>query len=463
MGGAQAPLRKEKNLNLQEIKDFTKNYDKLKITNQKNPIKEIIIGLISIKILLFCEFGPVLNMRTHKLRTTDDIAVAIIRLLLTDMDSIMISDLLIKSVLERIRYLPQLQVDLDKGFRDGQLYINVLNGVYSIMERKLVQLRQGIDFDYITKINYVPGAQLHQAPHFERFIKTSVGFENYECLMRSLGYCISSLTKGRKSFLWLGNGLNGKSTLLKILLSIFDPDLVSHQPFHIMGSEKSRWHYRGKRINISCDNSNKPMKDEDGFKSLISCEETIGREVYQRYIHYTPTLKFIFASNWPLCFAHPDDAIIDRLVVIRFTRKIPQDQLDPQLEEKLKSEKDIIFSLAIDTLKDLIDSNYDFKMSKDSEEYLLQQRAQIHSTEIFLHEECVLDENGTVSSEKLYNEYKDYCHSNAITPLGRNTFLDKVKNYNPNITYTKVMSDNKRVNGFKGIRFITYEEQEAQK
>lgn len=460
--GAYAPTRKVIIMKLNELFKVTKNMEKIKITKPKSAVADICNALLKLKILLFSNLIPLMNMGSYKMRITEDIAVSLIRSLLTDSDSLELSDNTLKDVIERLSYLPQLQVDLDKGFRDGQLYVNVGNGVYSIMERQLVELEANIDFDYTSKIDYKPGAKLDDAPHFKRFVEMSVGKENYNCLMRVLGYCISSLTKGRKAFVFLGKGKTGKSTLLNVLQSIFDPDLVSHQPFHVMGSEKSRWHYAGKRINISRDNSSTPMRDEEGFKSLVSCEETVGREVYKEYINYTPTAKFIFASNWPLCFAHPDDAVIDRLVVIRFTREIPKDQLDPELEEKLKSEADVIFSLALDTLKDLVDSNYDFCMSKDSEEYLHQQRVQIHSALNYLEEETVLNANGSVSSEMLFAGYNEYCRLNAITPLGRNTFLQQVKDYSRDISYTKVYWNGKRVNGFKGIRFASSNDQEEQ-
>ena len=255
-------------MKLNELFKVTKNMEKIKITKPKNALVDICNALLKLKVLLFCDLIPLMNIGSYKMRITEDVAVSVIRSLLTDKDSLEISDNILKDVIERLSYLPQLQVDLDKGFRDGQLYVNVGNGVYSIMNRQMVQLESEIDFDYVTKIDYKPGAKLDDAPHFKRFVEMSVGAENYNCLMRVLGYCISSLTKGRKAFVFLGKGKTGKSTLLNVLQSIFDPDLVSHQPFHKMGSEKSRWHYAGKRINISRDNSSTPMRDEEGFKSL---------------------------------------------------------------------------------------------------------------------------------------------------------------------------------------------------
>lgn len=449
-------------MTLKEINEFTKNMNKVQLSEIKDVMIAICLYFINENpILLFCDLHPVLNMGRYKMRITEEIAISVMRTLLPAEISLKISDSRLKDVLERIKYSPRLQVDLEKGIKDGELIVNCLNGEYDIMRRQMLTTPSGIDFDYITGINYIPGSTLDKAPNFQKFLKTSVGIENRECLMRTLGYCISSLTKGRKAFLIIGKPKVGKSLLLNILQSIFDPDLVSHQPFHIMGSERSRWHYAGKRINISRENNNTPMKDDEGFKSLVSAEETIAREVYQQYIHFTPTLKFIFASNWPLCFAHPDDAVFDRLVVIRFTRDIPADMIDHNLEEKLKAEKDVIFSMALDTLKDLIESGYDFKMSEDAKDYIRQQRVQIHTVQDFLEEETVIDEDGSISSEELFKHYNYYCSINAIKPLGRNTFKEKVRDHDSRIKCEKVYNGlGRRVNGYKGIRFAHPENQE---
>lgn len=426
---------------------------KLIISDKENVIEELCKQIITLKIIFFENLTLVFNMGKHHVRLTDDIGVSVIRCLLNDEDSLTVSDSTLKAVIERLRYIEALQIDLEKGILKSELFINTDNGEYDILHQQLLSERSDNIYDYCLHFKYKPGSKLDDAPVFKNFVATSIGEENYKCLMRIIGICLSSLTKGRKAFLLIGKGRTGKSTLLNFIESILDPDLVSHIPFHKMGSERARWHYVGKRINISRDNSATPMKDEEGFKSLISCEETVGREVYKKYIHFRPTLKFIFASNWPPVFAHPDDAVIDRLVVIRFTRKIPEDQLDLELEDKLKSEADTICSIAIDTLKDLIESGYDFKESEDSKEYIAQMRAAIHSVDMFLDEETVLDQEGSVSSEALFSRYKEYCRKNGVTALGRNTFIDNVKHYSDTIEYGKVQSGLSRVNGFRGIRF----------
>ena len=72
---------------------------------------------------------------------------------------------------------------------------------------------------------------------------------------------------------------------------------------------------------------------------MISNEETSGRNLYENIKYFLPLLKFIFASNCELNFAHPDDAVYDRLVIIPFNKEIKEEDRDIHLDEKLKKEK----------------------------------------------------------------------------------------------------------------------------
>lgn len=147
--------------------------------------------------------------------------------------------------------------------------------------------------------------------------------EQYECLMRVLGYCLSSLTKGRKAFVFYGVGRTVKSTILNVLESVIGGGLVSHEPFHTMSGERAKAHYEGKRVNISRETSTKVNHNEESFKSLISCEYTTGSEKFEKQRDFVSTASFVFAGNTDLEFAHMDDAILDRLVYLMFNREIP--------------------------------------------------------------------------------------------------------------------------------------------
>ena len=301
---------------------------------------------------------------------------------------------------------------------------------------------------------------LEDAAVFKHFIETSVGMDQYECLMRVLGYCISSLTKGRKAFDFYGIGRTGKSTILNVLEAVIGGDLVSHEPFHTMSGERAKAHYEGKRVNISRETSTKPNRNEESFKSLISCEFTTGSEKYEKQKDFVATLSFVFAGNFDVDFTFMDDAILDRLVYLIFNKTIPEEEIDLDLERKLLEEKDIIFSMAMDSLKGLIEDKYDFKMAPIAEEHIKHRRYLIHSAESFLAEKCNISDRGRVSKVVLYTAYMAFCKANALKAEGRNRFYDKVRNYDASITDGRAPdSAGNSVQGFHGIALVGGESQ----
>lgn len=442
-------------MNIQKIITLVKCVEKTSVSDPDNAAEIIIDSILKRDILLFDNKTPVIKLPLYYKKINLEDMEALIFNLLDQKAQITVSNPQIKEVMKRVRFVPKLQIDLTEEFWKGQMYVNLAHGVYDIMKQELVPLRNEIKFDYFINIRYIPNSKLDDAPIFKKYIETSVGMEQYECLMRVLGYCLSSLTKGRKAFVFYGMGRTGKSTILNVLEAVIGEGLVSHEPFHTMSGERAKAHYEGKRVNISRETSTKVNRNEESFKSLISCEYTTGSEKFEKQRDFVSTASFVFAGNTDLEFAHMDDAILDRLVYIMFDKEIPEEEIDLDLEEKLLSEKDIVFSLALDSLKGLIEDKYDFKMGSAAEEHIRHRRYLIHTEVSFLDEKCSLSKSGKVSKVKLYDTYVSFCKANALKPDGRNTFYDRVQNYNVSIKDGRAPdSSGNLVRGFHGISLI---------
>lgn len=442
-------------MTIKEIFSRLKDVPKISVTDPDHAADEIVEGVLKRELLFFDNRRPIIKMPLHYQRISPDDAEALIFNLLDKKARIVVPNKQIKEALKHLCYMPEIQPDLTDEFWKGQMYINLAHGVYDIMKQELVPMRNELVFDYYINIRYIPHCRLEDAPVFKKYVESSVGIEQYECLMRVLGYCLSSLTKGRKAFVFYGIGRTGKSTMLNVLEAVIGGGLVSHEAFHTMSGERAKAHYEGKRVNISRETSTKVNRNEESFKSLISCEFTTGSEKFEKQRDFVSTASFVFAGNTDLEFAHMDDAILDRLVYIMFTREIPENEIDLDLEEKLLAEKDVIFSIALDSLKGLIRDKYDFKMASIAEEHIKHRRYLIHSAESFLTEKCKLSETGRVSKVALYDAYTIFCKANALKPDGRNSFYERVRNFDASITDGRAPdSSGNSVQGFHGISLI---------
>ena len=443
-----------------EIADRIKDTEKISVSDPDHAADEIVPGVIKSGILFYDNRTPVIKMPLHYQRIKSADEEALIFNMLDEKQQKIVPFKEIKEAAKRLCYIPDLQVDLTEEFWESQRFVNLVHGVYDIMKQEIVPVRNEYKFDYFINIRYKPKCTLEDAPTFKHYIETSVGMEQYECLMRVLGYCLSSLTKGRKAFVFYGIGRTGKSTILNVLEAVIGGGLVSHEPFHTMSGERAKAHYEGKRVNISRETSTKPNRNEESFKSLVSCEYTTGSEKFEKQRDFVATLSFVFAGNSDVDFTFMDDAILDRLVYIIFNKTIPEEEIDLDLEEKLLAEKDIIFSMALDSLKVLIKDKYDFKMAPIAEEHIRHRRYLIHSAESFIAEKCKISESGKVSKVVLYAAYLAFCKANALKPEGRNTFYDKVRNYSASITDGRAPdSAGNSVQGFHGISLVGDERQ----
>lgn len=445
------------------IKEMTTRLNglpKISISDPDHAADEIVPGIIKSDMLFYDNRTPVIKTPLHYQRLKSADEEALIFNMLDEKSQRVVPFKEIKEATKRLCYIPELQVDLNEEFWKNQFKVNLAHGVYDIMKQAVIPRHDEDIYDYFINIRYRPHCTLDDAPTFKHYIETSVGMDHYECLMRVLGYCISSLTKGRKAFVFYGIGRTGKSTILNVLEAVIGGGLVSHEPFHTMSGERAKAHYEGKRVNISRETSTKPNRNEESFKSLISCEFTTGSEKYEKQKDFVATLSFVFAGNSDVDFTFMDDAILDRLVYLIFNKTIPEEEIDLDLERKLLEEKDIIFSMALDSLKGLIRDKYDFKMAPIAEEHIRHRRYLIHTAESFLDEKCKLSKSGKVTKRALFAAYKAFCKANALKADGRNTFYDKVRNYNASITDGRAPdSTGNSVQAFLGISLIGGESQ----
>lgn len=449
-------------MTIKEIVTRTMNIPKISVSDPDHGADEIVAAIIEQRILLFDNRTPIIKCPLHHQRLSSEEAEALVFNLLDKKARVTVPNKQIKESLKRLCNMPELQIDLMEEFWKNQMKVNLAHGVYDIMKQEVIPKNDADVFDYYINIRYIPHCRLEDAPVFKKYIETSVGADQCECLLRILGYCLSSLTKGRKAFVFYGIGRTGKSTILNVLEAVIGGGLVSHEPFHTMSGERAKAHYEGKRVNISRETSTKPNRNEESFKSLISCEYTTGSEKFEKQRDFVATLSFVFAGNSDIDFTFMDDAILDRLVYIIFNKTIPEEEIDLDLEEKLLAEKDIIFSIALDSLKGLIEDKYDFKMAPIAEEHIKHRRYLIHSAESFIDEKCKISDNGKVSKVALHAAYVAFCKANALKPEGRNTFYDKVRNYDASITDGRAPdSAGNSVQGFHGISLIGGEYQQT--
>lgn len=423
------------------------------ISNHDQEVQILYQELIERESMVFCNGAPYIWTGTYYRCVIDqDIAMIITNLMCAE-DRVELSPSTPKTVYQKLCVDDRLQVDIDGEAEKNRMYVNTPTGVYDIANQVLIPHDGTRKFNYELDFEYIKDASIDKAPNFKAFVGSSLGLDKLKFLLQIIAYCCSSLIGARAAIELIGPGKRGKSVIISFLESVVDECLRSSLSFSDIGKREYVVKLIGKILNTCSDNDPAPMKNESLFKRITACENIMGRCLYKSAVSFRPTATLIFASNHDLAFAHPDDELWDRVIPLVFSKAIPEEKRDPELLNKLISEKNVILSLALDTLRDLVGNGYKFDLPDDSKEYIERRRAELHPEHAFLERYTVLDPKGEISSRKLWEDYNQFCTDNVIKPQGQKTFLAAVEAYADGIIKTTLGPAHKRYNGFKGLRY----------
>ncbi len=345
----------------------------------------------------------------------------------------------------------------EEYFLEQKDYINLKNGVLNFMNAQIYEKGMEWGFDYQLNVRYIDDTSLDMAPNFVKFCNTSLGGDEtkIKLLLQIIGYVCSPLTEAKKCFILLGCPNSGKSVILKFIEEMFGKENISNIPLEKLSDKFSAAILSQKLLNICGELSGKVLRNFEFFKMLVGNDNLFGQFKHKDGFAFKNRCKLLFAGNMlpPIKNEDISTAFIDRLLILNFSNTIPQQARDYKLIDKLETEKDIIFSLAIDTLSELVENNYIFEQPNDSkiiiEDYAFQQ----NHIDFFVNEKCVIDSNKKTHSKILYVAYQEFCKNNLVEPISQGLFSQKIASL-PNVSSSRfrINGDNQR--GFKGIDLL---------
>lgn len=355
----------------------------------------------------------------------------------------------------------------DSLLNEGQYWTNLCNGVLNLRTLELLTDKEAaakateLCFTYCLDFNYIGTAELRSAPVFCSFLDTSLdGVEDNPkavLLLEIMGTCLSSLKSVRKMFFLVGATKSGKSVMADFLQSVIWPDIaVTVFGINELSGRFNMQHLESSRLNICRELTAAKITGTDTIKKIVSEEplfvEGKGKGGYVADIH---TKLFTCANQMPV-FGEMDSAgnksLTDRMVVLRFNHTIPEEQMDRHLLDKLLSERDIICSLAMKALHDLVERDYIFTFPGDSKRMIEAYIQENVSLQLFLEDWCVVDPEGKVHKQELVMRYHEYCCENALKPYTDKQVSAFIEGYFPNVTKSKFHMNGKYLWGWSGIK-----------
>jgi len=246
--------------------------------------------------------------------------------------------------------------------------------------------------------------------------------DNIEILQEFLGLCLIKETKYDKALFMLGEGRNGKSTILYIFQHVLGEVNTSSVSLEMLDNTHYVADLFGKLVNVSIETSAKASINDAKFKSIISGDMLHADRKYGQPFDFRPFSKLIFALNNMPQVSDKTDAFFHRLLIIKFNKQFKEEEQDKDLKYKIvDNELDGIFLWMIKGLQRLKKRGF-FQITNDMKIETDEYRKENNNVLTFVEEECQLDNTNSISKKSLYENYVMFCKNSGMKSLSKKKF-----------------------------------------
>jgi P4 family phage/plasmid primase-like protien len=251
------------------------------------------------------------------------------------------------------------------------------------------------------------------------------------------GYYLIDKIEPPSAFFLIGDGANGKSTLLSVLEQLAGGKkfIMSNSVENLTTSRFDAAQLRFNRLNICTEEQSKYLR-ADRFKAIVEGSRIHADIKFGDPISFEPKTKHVFATNRIPLFDTIDYGLERRIKVVPFKRKFLAHQTDKSLKadkfknSKFANELSGIVKWALEGAKRLIESNYTFPTCAAVEKEMDVYKNSVSSAAMFINEnfEKINDPDSSfISDIRLFRLYSEWCQNNNKKPFASNTFQAELK------------------------------------
>jgi P4 family phage/plasmid primase-like protien len=290
-----------------------------------------------------------------------------------------------------------------------------------------------VDSSYFNEVvlpyDYDPAAN---CPIWTQTIKgilpvTGDGDKRRLVLQEFMGYSLLPDCRFQKMLAAIGEGGNGKTTVMKTWQAMLGTANFSSVPLEVLGNEHRQFSLKGKLTNFSAEFPYLGRVNEGLLKSLVSGEEIEVNRKFKSPVKIRPYAKLVVHANEMPQIQDPTEGTWDRLIAMPFKEHIRDtDKDDKQRPEKLVAELPGIFNWALKGLKRLLNQGH-FTYCAECAAFLAQHRTECDTVRQFLSDCCQKDSKRETYSEPLYEVYKLYTENTGRKPLALPHFGRRMK------------------------------------
>lgn len=320
---------------------------------------------------------------------------------------------------------------------------NLLNTMNGTLDTETYQLLPHKSADLLTQLSpcdYDPNAE---CPSWDAFLQQVLPDDQVrDFVQRAVGYCLTGDISERCIFILHGSGRNGKSTFIDTIAEMMGDYSVRASTELLMvkqqggGGADAAAHelarLKGARFAHASEADQGRRMSEALIKEMTGGEEIVARLIYGTPFSYYPEFKIWLGTNHRPNIRGTDEAIWDRIRLIPFTVRIPDEDVIPRrvLKDTLMSEMSGILAWAVRGLQNYIENG--LPTPEAVKDATTGYRFEMDAIGLFLAECCESVPGMQVASQRLYNRYRQWCDDNkehTVTQTAFSTNLSEQKGY----------------------------------
>jgi len=326
------------------------------------------------------------------------------------------------------------------------------NGIFDINKLELKSHSPKIIFLQKIPVEYNPNAK---CPKIEKFLSEVVKDDDIPLLEEMTGHCLLRNYDFQKAFMFVGEGGNGKSKTLGLLIALLGKENVAGRSLQdLLTNHFARADLFGKLANIHADIPKKALSNSADFKMLTGGDLLQAEKKFKNPFGFINYATLIFSANRVPRTEDDTDAFFRRWIIINFPNKFDDVTADEKILEKLTTPEELsgFFNKALEGLKRLHDNGI-FSKSKSVNEIRERYVRLSDSVASFVMDLIEVRSDEFVEKKKLFEAYADYCKDKNYPQVAENIFhMRLIQDQNVRVEDYRPTIESRRVQCWKGIK-----------
>lgn len=320
-------------------------------------------------------------------------------------------------------------------------FISLTNGILQLdfAEGKTVTqlLPHSPDFFSLNLLPYAydPAAT---CPTFDKFLaQVQPDPEVRSFLQEWFGYNLIPMTKFEKFCVFKGDGANGKSVLIKVLIEMLGLQNVSSVGLEAFSSQNTvpLGSTFGKLANVIEELDQVDRAAEGLIKNFVSGGLLDVNRKHRDHVQYFATARITLATNILPRFSDRSDGLFRRMILIPFNEQfLDEAKQDKRLKDsqfwRESGELAGVFNWALEGLQRLLERGHfvEPQLCKVQREEF---KMDSNPGKAFLLDNVVADPAGTVSCKRLFQEFEQHCKTTGQRVFRESELAAEVKRVFP--------------------------------